>query len=428
MFPPAPEPDDRFKADILVIVAHPDDEGMAIGYLAKAVLDQHKRVALVYGTRGNGGGNAIGLEQAAALGAEREIEARKAVASIGITNVWFIGAPDTPGENVLRSLETWNHGSALWQVVRLVRLTRPQVIITWLPAYSVGENHGDHQAAAVLATEAFDSAGDPTVFPEQVTAPSDRTKDGNLTEGLQPWQAQKLYFFSDTADPTALDGKGPQYPWTEVSASRGVSYGRLALESIANHRTQDYPGLMAAEALKKDDFGPLKRMLTRLVLGKSLVSGSVAGDVFEGTVVGAISFRRIHGYEPELTNALSAELGGPWAFYRRFWKAHDLGAAQQIFSPQMKAELSSDANIPVLVHNPTGQDVLVDVSAATPGGWASPKGVGRYPVRAHETRALEISVPTPAKATSAQRVLLRIAGPSGPIRDLAVDVTVVTKD
>ena len=132
LYPEAPEPDGRFKADLLVIVAHPDDEGMAIGYLAKAVLDQHKRVAVVYGTRGDGGGNAVGLEQAAALGAEREMEARRAVASIGITNVWFLGAPDTPGQEVLRSLETWNHGSALWQIVRLVRLTRPQVIMTWI--------------------------------------------------------------------------------------------------------------------------------------------------------------------------------------------------------------------------------------------------------------------------------------------------------
>jgi hypothetical protein len=33
-----------------------------------------------------------------------------------------------------------------------------------MPGFFVGENHGDHQAAGVLATEAFDSAGDPTVF------------------------------------------------------------------------------------------------------------------------------------------------------------------------------------------------------------------------------------------------------------------------
>ena len=76
--PPRLAPDERFKADILVIVAHPDDETMITGYLARAIYDQHKRVAVIYGTRGDGGGNTVGEEQAAALGAVREIEARRA--------------------------------------------------------------------------------------------------------------------------------------------------------------------------------------------------------------------------------------------------------------------------------------------------------------------------------------------------------------
>jgi len=68
---------------------------------------------------------------------------------------------------VLHSLETWGHGASLEQVVRLVRLTRPEVILTWLPVYVAGENHDDHQAAGVLATEAFDLSGDPVAFAEQ---------------------------------------------------------------------------------------------------------------------------------------------------------------------------------------------------------------------------------------------------------------------
>src|SRR5205823_6592962 len=63
--PPSPAPDERFKADILVVVAHPDDETMVSAYLAKAIYDEHKRVAVIYGTRGDGGGNAMGYEQAA---------------------------------------------------------------------------------------------------------------------------------------------------------------------------------------------------------------------------------------------------------------------------------------------------------------------------------------------------------------------------
>ena len=106
---------------------------------------------------------------------------------MGILDVWFLNCPDTPGKDVLHSLETWGHGASLEQVVRLVRLTRPEVILTWLPVYVAGENHDDHQAAGVLATEAFDLAGDPVAFPEQVEGPRDRTTISNYGEGLHPW-------------------------------------------------------------------------------------------------------------------------------------------------------------------------------------------------------------------------------------------------
>jgi hypothetical protein len=49
------QPDERFKVDILLVVAHPDDEGAATPYLARA-LDDHKRVAVVFGTRGSSDG------------------------------------------------------------------------------------------------------------------------------------------------------------------------------------------------------------------------------------------------------------------------------------------------------------------------------------------------------------------------------------
>src|SRR5438874_13839590 len=72
--PPNPLPDDRYKADILLVVAHPDDDSLAAPYLAKAIYEEHKHVSVIYGTRGNAGGNAVGNEQAASLGAVREIE------------------------------------------------------------------------------------------------------------------------------------------------------------------------------------------------------------------------------------------------------------------------------------------------------------------------------------------------------------------
>ena len=52
----AAAPDERYKVDILLVVAHPDDEGAATPYLARAIDDEHKRVAVVFGTRGSSGG------------------------------------------------------------------------------------------------------------------------------------------------------------------------------------------------------------------------------------------------------------------------------------------------------------------------------------------------------------------------------------
>src|SRR5258708_23324669 len=78
-----PLPDERYKADILLAVAHPDDEGAATPYLARA-LDEHKRVAVVICTRGSTGANQAGAEQAAALGAVPELEAPHALLMLRI--------------------------------------------------------------------------------------------------------------------------------------------------------------------------------------------------------------------------------------------------------------------------------------------------------------------------------------------------------
>src|ERR1700737_133588 len=147
--PANPLPDSRYKVDVLVVVGHPDHDIEVASYVAKLIEKEHKRAAVVYTTRGNSGGNAAGLEQASALSDVREMEARHSIGSYGITNAWFLHGSDTPGGDVLHSLEMWGHGQALEEVVRLVRLTRPEVILTWLPNYVVGENHEDHQGAGV---------------------------------------------------------------------------------------------------------------------------------------------------------------------------------------------------------------------------------------------------------------------------------------
>ena len=134
-------PDPRFKADILVVVAHPDDETLVTPFLAREIYDHQKQIAVVYGTRGEGSNNQVGPEQSTAMGDIREIEGREAVGSLGITKVWFLTGRDTVSQNVLSSLEHWGDGACLDELIRIVRLTRPSVILTF-PArfYDGGES------------------------------------------------------------------------------------------------------------------------------------------------------------------------------------------------------------------------------------------------------------------------------------------------
>ena len=393
--PPLLSPDQRYKADILLVVAHPDDETAISSYLARAIFDQHKRIAVIYGTRGDGGGNSVGYEQAAALGVVREIEARRALASWGVMNVWFLGAPDTPGQDVLRSLETWHHGNALEQVVRLVRLTRPEVILTWLPCYVAGENHDDHQASGVIATEAFGMAGDPTVFPSQVAAPRDRARISNYGEGLRPWQAKKLYYFSDADHAEFLQGKGPKYETTDVSSSRQLPYYRLSADEWSFHETQGGVAQIAKAAIAKSDFTALKDP-ERLVLGRSLVKSTTTADVFEGVTSEPIAYASIRGYRRESPPGVSLELGGPWAFYRDFWRAQNIEHLATLLAPEVGAGGGQALNVPLLISNETDEAKQVTLLSELPPGWTERARFAYFLVSAHQIYAVQLTLTAPS--------------------------------
>jgi LmbE family N-acetylglucosaminyl deacetylase len=418
---------DRFKADLLVIVAHPDDETVIGSYLARAIFDEHKRVAVVFGTRGDSGGDEVGQQQAASLGAIREIEGRRAMGYLGVTNVWFLDGPDTPGQDVLRSLETWDHGRSLGRLVRLVRLTRPTVIATWLPDYVAGENHGDHQAAGVLATEAFDLAGNPTEFPEQVTAARDVHGISNLTEGLRPWQPQKLYYFSDASHTDFLKGQGPEYAASDVSPSKKETYAKIAAEEAAFHLTQGDSGYMAAVALQKNEVErTYLQEPAQLVFGKSYVSREQNADVFAGISPRPIAYRAPPQFDPS-DSGVSFALGGPWHFYRQFWKAHGLDHLATLVPPEVLAGVSTQVTIPFLVSNPGKSKLSGTISADPPPGWRLLSGSGSFEVSANDVFAGSVIVVAPAQVNASWQAINLSANAAGqPLGQLTVRVQVAS--
>jgi hypothetical protein len=122
----------------------------------------------------------------------------------------------------------WNHEESLKRLVRLVRVLRPDVIATMDPA-PVGGQHGHHQAAGRLATEAFEAAADPKAFPELAEE-----------EGLSPWRVQKLYWAgggpnSHTQVQTDGVAKGEL-----ANSSPGMRYADIARLAESSHRSQGF--------------------------------------------------------------------------------------------------------------------------------------------------------------------------------------------
>lgn len=151
---------------LLVIFAHPDDEGGASGVMALAAA-AGARVVLACATRGEVGEiSDPALATAETLGAVREQELRAACEILG-AELRFLGYRDsgmagTPANEDPRSYLQADPEAAVRQLVTLIREIRPQIVITFDP--SGGYGHPDHVTVHRHATTAFDLAGDAAAF------------------------------------------------------------------------------------------------------------------------------------------------------------------------------------------------------------------------------------------------------------------------
>lgn len=156
------------KQTLLVIFAHPDDEGGASGVMAQAAASG-ARVVLACATRGEVGEiSDPSLATAETLGMVRERELRAACEILG-AELRFLGYRDsgmegTPANDDPRSYLQANPEATMRQLVSLIREIQPRVVITFDP--SGGYGHPDHIAVNRRVTAAFDVAGDAEAFPD----------------------------------------------------------------------------------------------------------------------------------------------------------------------------------------------------------------------------------------------------------------------
>ena len=427
-------PDERMKADILVVVAHPDDEGGVTPYLARAIYDQHKRVVVVFATRGGSGGNDYTREHGPALGDIREQEAREACAKLGITNVWFLEGKDTASQNVLNSLANWGHGANLEALVRIVRLTRPEIMVSWLPGMFIGENHGDHQASGVLATEAFDLAGDPAAYPAQVAGATKRLEQ--YLENLTPWQAKKLYFFADADDQKQFMGTGPAYSVKEISPAQKKPYWRLAVDAATPHLSQFPEDIQQIKAMSDAQIAKLMddpehawwTEPQTLIFGKATVAGKATDDVFANLNAALADVPALSPHPAACGEDWTLALGGPWFYYSAFRREHGLGRLKTAEVPEIAVKAGSSLLVPLVIGHPKGQPGEVTIEVELPGGWKVTHGAGRFRLPEEDRTDLTVEILTPdvgkedLRKLGAQQITVRALAEGKPMGEVQMRV------
>ncbi len=219
---------------VMHVTAHPDDENNSL--LARQSHGQGLRVILATATRGNGGQNEIGPELFEALGVLRSEELRAAHRFDGAEQMFGRAIDFGYSFSVAETFEKWGKEEIVGDYVRLIRMTRPDVLITMRPDLHGGGQH--HQASALIGLEAFRAAGDPKRYPEQIA------------EGLWPWQASKIYkvgyygFFRGEPEPP----KGTKLVAVESDVYDpllGRTYAEIGSEARAMHKSQGFGQLLA---------------------------------------------------------------------------------------------------------------------------------------------------------------------------------------
>ncbi len=246
-------------ARLMHTVAHPDDEDG--GMLTLESRGHGVSVLQLTLNRGEGGQNKVGSNLFDELGIIRTLELLAADRYYGVeqrfTRVADFGFSKTAEE----TFEKWGgHDIALGDMVRVIRQFRPDVICTRFQG-TPRDGHGNHQASGILTREAFRAAADPTKFPEQ------------LKEGLQPWQAKKLY----------MDNVRANEDWTvQLETSQfdpllGETYVQFAWKGLKHQLSQGAGAWTLPEGRRTSYY-----KLIDSATPKPLAADAHEGDFFDG--------------------------------------------------------------------------------------------------------------------------------------------------
>jgi len=289
--------------------AHPDDENN--GLLVMLNRGQGFRTALATATRGNGGQNEIGPEIFEALGVLRTGELA-ALHRFDGAEQYFTRAVDFGYSFSLEeTFEKWGRDEITADYVRLIRMIRPDVIVTLPPTGNFGGQH--HMASAVTTQDAFRLAADPAKYPDQIK------------EGLRPWQPKKLYqsLFAPPGAPQS-SGRLARINSGIYDALLGKTYAEIGVEARSMHKCQGMGQLLAL---------PTPASTSTFELAESTLAAPEKGEtsLFEGVDTSVIGLAKFAGARSpkELNDGLAAIASAA----ERAQKTFDGGSDQGTLKP-----------------------------------------------------------------------------------------------
>ena len=210
---------------VLYVAAHPDDENTRL--LAYLASEKKVRTGYLSLTRGDGGQNLIGNEQAELLGLIRTQELLAARRVDGAEQFFSSAIDFGFSKTSDETFKIWDKQKILADAVWIIRKFRPDVIVTRFPE-DARAGHGQHAASAIIAREAFIAAADAKRFPEQLAF-------------VAPWQAKRIVWNTfnfgglNTTSEDQIKANVGSY-----NALLGKSYGEIAAESRSNHKSQGF--------------------------------------------------------------------------------------------------------------------------------------------------------------------------------------------
>ncbi len=266
----------RSTVTVLHTTAHPDDEdGAMLAWLARR---EGVRTGLLTLNRGEGGANLVGPELYDALGLVRTEELLAAGRYYGVDQMFTRVTDFGFSKRLDETLEHWGKDVVLRDVVRAVRMYRPDIIIArfhGLPR----DGHGNHQAAGLLSYEVFKAAADPQMFPEQ------------LKEGLRPWQVKKHYLSVRANEPATVRVDVGEYdPLT------GKSFREIARDGLSHQRSQGAGGVRVP---------PGSALSSWRLVESTLPQADSEKSIFDGLDTTIISLARLSG-STDITAELNA--------------------------------------------------------------------------------------------------------------------------